>query len=177
MKKIVAGVAMVLVLSGAYGCQQKNEQKQQPMNYTPAVSPALLEIDRLQQATKVTPQSAQAWTRLGDGLMDSQRFSEAIDAYEKSIALEPKNVNVLVDLGTCYRGVGKFDKAIEQYRKALKLDPNFPNAHRNMGVVMAFDLNNRAEGLKAFKKYLEVAPNSPDAPSIRQTIQELSAGK
>ncbi len=177
MKKIVAGVAMVLILLGAYGCQQKKEQKQQPMNYTPAVSPMLLEIDQLQKAANMAPKSVQAWTKLGDSLMDSQRFSEAIDAYDKSLALEPKNVNVLVDQGTCYRGVGKFDKALEQYRKALKVDPNFPNAHLNMGVVLAYDLGNKAEGLKAFKKYIEVAPNAPNAPSIRQTIQELSAGK
>jgi tetratricopeptide (TPR) repeat protein len=106
-----------------------------------------------------------------------QRYGEAIDAYEKSLALEPRNVNILVDQGTCYRGVGKFDKAVEQYRKALKIDPKFPNGHRNLAVVLAFDMHNKAEGIKEFKKYLELAPNAPDAAAIRQTIEELDSRK
>jgi tetratricopeptide (TPR) repeat protein len=109
--------------------------------------------------------------------MDSRRFSEAINAYEKSLALDPKNVNVRVDMGTCYRGVGKFDKAVEEYRKALKINPNFPNGHRNLGVVLAMDLHNKEEGIKEFKKYLELVPDAPDAATIRHTIEELASRK
>jgi tetratricopeptide (TPR) repeat protein len=118
-----------------------------------------------------------AWTRLGDALMDSQRFAEAIDAYEKSLALEPRNVNVLVDQGTCYRGIGKFDRAAEQYRKALKIDPNFPNAHRNLAIVLAYDLGKAKEGIKELETYLALDPNTPDAAELRQMIKELSAKK
>jgi tetratricopeptide (TPR) repeat protein len=82
-----------------------------------------------------------------------------------------------VDQGTCYRGIGKFDKAVEQYRKALKIDPKFPNGHRNLAVVLAYDLHDTKEGIKEFQKYLEIAPNAPDVETIRQTIRELSAKK
>ena len=122
----------------------------------------------------MAPRNAQAWTRLGDALMDSQRFAEAIDAYDKALALDPKNVNVLVDQGTCYRGSGNFDKAVEQYRKAIKIDPGFPNAHRNLGVVLSADLHKNKEGIKEFQRYLEILPNAPDAESIKQSIRELS---
>src|SRR5512135_1877463 len=107
--------------------------------------------------------------------MYAQRFAEAIEAYDKALALDPKNVNVLVDQGTCYRGIGKFDKAVEQYHKAIKIDPKFPTAHRNLGVVLAFDLHNKKEGLQEFQKYLELAPNAPDADKIKETVAQLSA--
>jgi tetratricopeptide (TPR) repeat protein len=176
MNKIVVIVVVSFMTLVTIGCS-KQEEKQTPIVYTPAAPPAQLQIDQMAQAAKMAPKNAQVWINLGNALMDSQRFSEAIDAYEKALVLEPKNVNVLVDQGTCYRCVRQFDKAVEQYRKALKIDPNFPNGHRNLGVVLAFDLNKKPEAVKELKRYLEIAPNAPDAGTIRQTVQELTSGK
>ena len=175
MKKIVSSMIMLLLVV-TLGCKQRQEQKQQ-VTYTPAPAPMMMQIDQLQQAAKMAPKNAQTWIELGNALMDAKRYNEAIDAYDKALALDPKNVPVLVDQGTCYRGIGKFDKAVELYRKALKIDPKFPNGHRNLAVVLAYDLNNTKEGIKEFQQYLEVAPNSPDAETIRQTIRELAARK
>jgi tetratricopeptide (TPR) repeat protein len=177
MKKTVIVVAALFIVTANFACKQRQEQKQQPVTYTPAAPPAQMQIDQLQLAAKQSPRSAAAWTNLGDALMDSQRFAEAIEAYDKTLALEPKNVNVLVDQGTCYRGIGKFDKAVEQYRKAIKIDPGFPNAHRNLGVVLSADLHKNKEGIIEFQRYLEILPNAPDAEAIRQSIRELTSGK
>lgn len=174
MKKIVVAALSFLMLV-TIGCkQQEQEQKQQQLNYSPA---AQLQLDQMEQAAKMAPKNAQAWINLGNALMDAQRFGEAVDAYEKALALEPKNVPVLVDQGTCYRGIGKFDKAVEQFRKALKIDPDFPNGHRNLGVVLGFDLHNKAEGIKEIRRYLELAPSGPDADSARRALQELNSSK
>ena len=176
MKKSLYLLVALFVVLGAFGCQQKKEEKSQVV-YTPPSMPTPMEIERMQQAAKAAPKNAEAWTSLGDMLMDSQRFGEAIDAYEKSLALNPKNVNVLVDQGTCYRGVGKFDKAVEQYRKAIKIDPTFPNAHRNLAVVLANDLHDTKQAIPEFRKYLELVPDAKDSETIKQTIKDLSAGK
>jgi tetratricopeptide (TPR) repeat protein len=177
MKKIV--VSIVLVLIAAAGCtQQKQEQKGQgvvPQGAAPMVSPA--EMKLLEETAKANPKNANAWTALGNALMDSRRFSEAIDAYQKSLDIDPNNVDVRVDMGTCYRNSGKPDRALEEYRRALKINPNHPFAHRNSGVVLAFDLHDKAQAIKEFEKYLELAPNAPDASQIRNTIEQLKAGK
>jgi cytochrome c-type biogenesis protein CcmH/NrfG len=177
MNRIIVLALVSFMTLVIIGCQQKEQKQQQQVTYMPAAPPAQLEISQMEQAAKMEPKNAKVWINLGNALMDSQRFSEAIDAYGKALALEPKNVNVLVDQGTCYRGVRKFDQAVEQYRKALKIDPNFPNGHRNLGVVLAFDLNKKPEAVKEFNRYLEIAPNAPDAGSIRQTVRELTSGK
>ncbi len=177
MKKIVVAALSFLMLV-TIGCkQQEQEQKQQQLNYSPAAAPAQLQLDQMEQAAKMAPKNAQAWINLGNALMDAQRFGEAVDAYEKALALEPKNVPVLVDQGTCYRGIGKFDKAVEQFRKALKIDPDFPNGHRNLGVVLGFDLKKKSEGIKELKRYLELVPSGPEADSARKALQELSSSK
>jgi len=178
MKRTIMVMVVCAFALGTFGCKQ--EQKQPQVSYTgapQAAMPTTMQFDQLQQAAKASPKNAQAWIDLGNAYMDAQRFEEAVDAYGKGLALDPKNVNVLVDQGTCYRGIGKFDKAVEQYRKALKIDPNFPNGHRNLAVVLAYDLHKRDEGLKEFRKYIEVAPNAPDAERVKQAIQELSSGK
>jgi cytochrome c-type biogenesis protein CcmH/NrfG len=175
MKKIIVAALSILMLA-TIGCE-KQEQKQQQLNYSPAAPPAQLQLDQLEQATRLAPKNAQAWINLGDSLMDAQRFGEAVDAYAKALALDPKNVPVLVDQGTCYRGLRKFDKAVEQYRKALKIDPDFPNGHLNLGVVLGFDLNRKAEAIKELNRYIELAPNGPGANTARQAINELSAAK
>ncbi|MCK9419890.1 MAG: tetratricopeptide repeat protein [Nitrospirae bacterium] len=180
MNKIIVVAVVSFIMLVTIGCrqqEQKQKQQQQQVTYTPAAPPVQFQVDRLEQAAKMAPKNAQVWIDLGNALMDAQRFSEAIDAYEKALALEPKNVPVLVDQGTCYRGVRKFDKAVEQYRKALKIEPNFPNGHRNLGVVLAYDLNKKPEAVKEFNRYLELAPNAPDAAEIRQTVRELTSGK
>jgi len=180
MRRIVVGMTIVCAVLGVVGCKQ-GEQKQQPMNYSGApmqpAMPSPMRINELQDAAKMAPNNSQAWVSLGDSLMDSKRFGEAVEAYQKGLAIDPKNVNARVDMGTCYRGVGQFEKAIEEYRKAIKQEPNHPNAHRNLGVVLSFDMKNTKEGLKEFQKYVEIAPNSPEAESVRQTIQELKAAE
>jgi tetratricopeptide (TPR) repeat protein len=173
MKNIASIMTVLVLLFGVLGCQQKKEEKSQ-LSYTPPSGPSPLEINQFEQAAKVSPKSKDAWVNLGNALMDTQRYSEAIEAYQKALALDPKNVSVRVDLGTCYRGVGKFDKAVEEYRKALKNDPNFPNGHRNLAVVLGNDLHQNKEAIKEFQKYLELMPDAPDANDIKKTIQQLS---
>jgi len=175
MRKIGSIIIVLAMTIGAFGCQQRKEE-QTPVTYVPPV-PSQTEISQLEQAAKTSPKNKEGWINLGNMLMDSQRFNEAIDAYQKALALDPKNVPVRVDMGTCYRGIGKFDKAVEEYRKALKIDPNFPNAHRNLAVVLATDLHDNKQAIPEFQKYLDLVPNAPDAVTIRQTIQMLSLEK
>lgn len=173
MKKIV--IVMVLVLLTT-ACQKK----EQPMpQYQPQAGPIRTQSDivRLQEAVKADPKNVRAWTELGNVMMDSSRFAEAIEAYQKALDLDPKDVDVRVDMGTCYRNIGKHDIAAKEYRKALEINPNHLNGHRNLAIVLAFDIKDNKEAAKEFEKYLELAPNAPDAMQVRQEIGRLRASK
>jgi cytochrome c-type biogenesis protein CcmH/NrfG len=155
-------------------CQKKEEPKMR----TP--SPAGAErvqnqILQLQEMLRQNPMNLNAWIHLGDITMDSSRFYEAIDAYQKALALDEKNVNVRVDLGTCYRSVGKPDKAAQEYRKAIAIDPGHINAHRNLGIVLAFDLKDRKGAIRQLEEYLRLAPQAHDAAQISGLIEKLKA--
>jgi tetratricopeptide (TPR) repeat protein len=107
--------------------------------------------------------------------MDTYRFNEAIAAYQNALELDPKNVDVRVDMAICYRNIGNPQKAVEEFRKAITINPNHLNAHRNLGVVLAFDLGDKKQAAKEWEEYLRLAPNAPDANQLRQEIAKLKA--
>jgi len=133
------------------------------------------EIRFLQDAAKHDPKNVAIWINLGNLLYDSTRYSEAIDAYEKALELDPKNVDVRVDMGTCYRRVRRADRAAEEFRKAISINPLHPYAHRNLGVVLAFDLNDKKEAVKEFEEYIKLSPNTPDAQDIQNLVNQLKS--
>lgn len=176
MKKVFV-LIIALTLAAAACNQQRQEQKGQAAYPGGVIMKSPEEIRQIEQIAKQAPKNPEGWIMLGNVLMDSKRFVEAVDAYQKALALDPKNVNVMVDMGTCYRNSGKPRQAFEEYRKALKRDPNHVNANRNTGVVLAYDLNDKTGAVKAFEKYLQLAPFAPDAEQIRQLVQSLKAGQ
>ncbi len=173
MKKII--VMMVVVLMAA-SCQKKEEPKAQYQFPSGSVQ-TQDETKLLEEFAKKEPSNVNAWIKLANSLMDSRRFAEAIDAYQKALAINPKNVDVRVDMGTCYRNIGKPDVAVAEYKKALEIDPRHSYAHRNLGVVLADDIHDNAQAIKEFEKFLELAPNGPDAVQIRQKVQQLQEAK
>jgi Flp pilus assembly protein TadD len=174
MKRIIGVLLVIAAL--VVGCQKKEEPKGQNQP-SGNLMQSMEEIKFLQEAAKKEPGNPEIWTRLGNALMDSSRFNEAVDAYQKALDINPKEVDVRVDLGTCYRNIKEPNKAAEAYRKALEFNPNHFMAHKNLAVVLTYDLKDSAQGIKEFEKALELAPNASDAAQLRQVISELKAGK
>ena len=177
MKKLL--IASILLIFAVAGCQKKEEPKQQ-YDFPSGTGGALQSMEQvklLKEAVAKDPNNVNAWINLGNMMMDTSRFSEAADAYEKALAIDPKNVDVRVDMGTCYRNIGKPDLAVKEYRKALEVNPQHLHALKNMGIVYAYDLRDSKEAVKAFEKALAVAPNDPDAERLKQEIQKLKAAK
>lgn len=174
----LALAALITLTLSACKQQQQTQWSQGQAGQNPVVIPPAMvknqaEIQQLESIAKANPTNANAWTALGNALMDAQRYAEAIIAYQKSLDIDPKNVDVRVDMGTCYRGVGQPERAIEEYKKGIQFNPRHAMAYMNSGVVYAYDLGKKAEAAKAFEKYLELAPNAPNAADIRQEIQKL----
>lgn len=180
MKKFTLFFSALILLAAS--CQPKDEPKGPPQpqqqQYTGQQTPMVnmqmdQEIRILEGAVKSDPKNVGAWIKLGNIFMDSARFNEAVNAYGKALEIDARNVDVRVDLGTCYRNSGRADKAVEEYRKALKINPNHLNGRKNLGVVLAFDLKDKQNAIKEFEKYLQLAPNAPDAAQVKQEIENL----
>ena len=172
MKKI--HIVLILCFTLFANCQKKEEQPVQT-TMPPGSLQLTQEIQILQDAVKYDPKNVVAWIKLGNILMDNTRYPEAINAYGKALELDPKNVDVRVDIGTCYRRIGKSDRAADEFRKAITINPRHPYAHRNLGVVLAFDFKNKKQAIKEFEEYIRLSPNTPDSQQISQLIKEFKS--
>jgi tetratricopeptide (TPR) repeat protein len=167
---------LIMLFLTVFACERKQPEPR-PQTKMPAV-PAIKgenEINLLKSILKEDPDNLQALIKLGNISMDSNRFQQAIDAYSKALEIDPRNVNVRVDMGTCYRRSGRSDKALEEFQKAIEIDPNHKYAHMNLGVVLAYDFDNKEEAIKALEKYIELAPTAPNVPQVREFIERLKA--
>ena len=129
----------------------------------------------LEAAVRKDPSSAASWTELGNLFFDAGRVSEAINAYERSLALAPGNADVLTDLGIMYRESKAPEKAVECFRKAFAADPRHENALFNAGVVLYNDLGRKDEALAAWRKLLALNPaaRAPDGRTVSEMVRRL----
>ena len=172
MKKLVLICLVFFVFLP--NCQKKEEPKVQGTVPSSALA-VQNRIMQLQETVSRDPKNLGAVIELGNMLMDASRCQEAINAYQKALDMDRKNVNVRVDMGTCYRKIRQPDRAAEEYRKAIAIDPDHPNAHRNLAVVLAFDLKNKKGAIKELQEYIRLAPHAPDAERIRDLLAKLKA--
>lgn len=174
MRQILFVLAAVLLIA-VYGCD-KEESK--PITAPAGTGGSTLmekdkEIELLRSMLKEDPDNLGALIRLGNNLMDTEKYKEAVEAYSKALEMDPQNVDVRVDMGICYRRAGMPDRAAEEFRKAIELYPRHSYAHMNLGVVLAYDLGKPKEAIEEFEKFIELDPADRNAPAIKQEIERL----
>lgn len=142
-------------------------------------APGAAEVQRRiaseEQLVAQDPKNAQAWIALGNDYFDSKQRQRAVDAYARALELAPNNPDVLTDQGVMYRELGAFDKAIANFKKASEIDPRHVQSVYNLGVVYAYDLKDRGQALAAWRRVLQIAPQSPQAAQAQQAIADMQA--
>jgi tetratricopeptide (TPR) repeat protein len=133
--------------------------------------PSVAAIEDLKAKTKATPESAAAWTALGNAYFDSDQYAAAIDAYTRSLQIEPGNADVLTDAGTMYRKLGQPQRAVESFDKAIAANPRHENALYNKGVVLMHDLQDTAGARRTWEALQKLHPGFVTATG--QTIEAL----
>jgi cytochrome c-type biogenesis protein CcmH/NrfG len=104
------------------------------------------------------PENEGAWIQLGHVYFETNQYSNAIAAYQKSLTIEPKNANVLTDIGFMYRKNGQPKEAIKSFEEAISVDPKHEWARFYRGVVLMDDLNEKKKALIAWEELLSINP-------------------
>jgi hypothetical protein len=65
-----------------------------------------------------------------------------------------------------------YKRAVNEFEQAAKLAPNWPDVYFNLGSIQA-KAGNYGEAMRHYKRYLELAPNAPDAAKVREEIYKL----
>ncbi len=134
---------------------------------------ALQRIEMDRRTTMDDPKNRRAWVQLGNDYFDSHQPQKAIEAYGRALELDPKDPDVLTDQGVMYRDAGAIDKAITNFEKASRIDPHHAQSLFNLGVVYAHDKQDVEKAVAAWRKVVEVAPQSPQAAQARQALETM----
>jgi len=132
-------------------------------------------LAKLEGEAAANPTNADAWIKLGNFCFDHDLPGKAITAYERALELSPMDIGVWSDLGVMYRRTKQFEKAIDAFGHAAKLDTTHVTARFNMGIVYLYDLNNKAEAIRAWKQVLAIDPNAvtPSGQKVSKLVEDL----
>jgi tetratricopeptide (TPR) repeat protein len=152
------------------------------------------QIAKYQAAVKTDPQDATAWNNLGQQLEyranQEQQGSAAQQAYwvraaeaytqadkilaeQKGKAAKATRLEVLSRLVDIQLFLQDYQAATGVYGKITGLKPKDAQAFFDMATV-AINAGDTNTALLAFTKYLELDPQSPDAPQVKAWIEQNS---
>jgi tetratricopeptide (TPR) repeat protein len=177
----VAGMCFGVILGWVIGTQQAGSRA--PVAPAPATQPQAqqaptLDEGRVQALRTIIdsdPKNASAHTQLANVYFDAERWDDAIEWYEKSLALNPNDPDVSTDLGVSYYYTNRPDQALQQFDRSLKLDPKHTKTMLNKGIVLAFGKQDLAAAAEEWKKVVELAPDSPEGQAARRALEGVAS--
>jgi len=108
---------------------------------------------------------------MGNINMDQGRYQVAVACYRRALEIDSSSADVHTDLGACLHAVGNWREALQVLKAAIALDPNHTIAHFNLGVVYS-SLNDFENTRTHWNKYIELAPESPIADTLRAYMEQ-----
>jgi tetratricopeptide (TPR) repeat protein len=136
------------------------------------------------KAIAIKPTQGAYYNNLGDALAKSGDTQGAIDAYTQAAQNDPPNAAMYYfNLGAVLTNSGKPDEANAAFDKAIAADPNKADAYYQKGVNLLAKAKVGSDGkmeapdgtAEAFNKYLELAPNGPNAQSAKDLLASIGA--
>lgn len=124
------------------------------------------------------------YNNLADAYAKDRKIDEAVKTYELAATADPSSAaGAYFNIGAVYTNAGRADEANAAFDKCLAADPTRAEAYYQKGVNLlgkaTLNKDNKtvpAPGtVEALQKYLELAPNGPNAQSAKDLITSLGA--
>jgi predicted Zn-dependent protease len=104
-----------------------------------------------------------------------KEYAQAARALQAAVERNPQDAVSQYNLGRVLWAQGGMQNAqqvLDHFAAAVQADPKMAGPWRDIGVVFYEARDMKRAGL-AFEKYLELAPDSPEAPKIRAFLEVL----
>lgn len=115
---------------------------------------------------------AQAMASIGEIYLKKDDMANAQSYFMKSIDLNPKDEILAYNVAEIFFGNGKNEEAIKYYEIASKAKPKWGAPYSKLGYVY-LNLGDMKKAIEAFSKFVEVDPDNPEVPSIKEVIKGL----
>jgi Tfp pilus assembly protein PilF len=122
---------------------------------------------------QMNERDAESWYVLGRIRFTTQRFQQAAECFERSLALFPRSVKAENNLGLSYEGLNRMGDAQAAYRQAIAWQQadSHPSEQPllNLGIVLLHE-EKLGEAKDLLTKAVAIAPNDP---RIREQLGHL----
>lgn len=128
--------------------------------------------------TKADPDNSDGWLSLGDLYAGAGELAKSEQAYQRVVELEPADAHqIFFNIGALTinkpnRSEAETRKAISAFRKAIELKPDYLQAHKQLAFAL-LGIGDRAGARQSLERYVELAPDAPDAQQMRSMIATL----
>lgn len=103
-------------------------------------------------------------------LIGKGKYDEAEALLEKALSIEPGNARALLAVAKAAYQQNQTERALDYAKKALARSDSLAEAWLIKGAIL-LERGNRAEGVPAIQRFLELDPNHKDAAAFRAMIQ------
>ena len=124
------------------------------------------------RANKVKGKNVKVLVNLGVALDNLSRPEEAQAYYREAIAIAPMDSLASCRLATSLYAQGKYADSMNLLRELVQKQPRSHCAYFTMGVAFA-DAGLYRDAIRMWKKVVDLAPNSPEAQSAKESIDVL----
>jgi tetratricopeptide (TPR) repeat protein len=138
-------------------------------------------IEAYRKAIDLNPSDAATHNNFALALAKAKKFDETQKELQKAAELDPpKAGQYYYNLGALLTNSGQSEAAIDAFKKAIAADPNHAESYYQLGISMMSKVtmvDNKpvaAPGtVEAFQKYLQLAPNGPNAPTAQEMLKSF----
>lgn len=126
----------------------------------------------LTKATKLRPKSSAALVNLGAAHDAKGQATQAQGYYRQALDISPGDSLAMCRLASSLYAQSKYQEAIDLLRQAIQEKPGSFCAYFYLGVAFA-DAGIYRDAIRMWKKVVDLAPNSSEAMSAKESIDVL----
>ncbi|MBW4039138.1 MAG: hypothetical protein HIU91_09730 [Acidobacteria bacterium] len=124
------------------------------------------------------------YNQLGNALTQLGKTDDATAAFDKAAATDPSKAGMYYkNAAAVLYNAGQMDGALDAANKAIAADPNAADAYFIKGQALVTKTAPDASGklvapagcVEAYQKFLELAPNDPKVPQVKEVLSSLGA--
>jgi tetratricopeptide (TPR) repeat protein len=123
------------------------------------------------------------YNNYAEALGHSGKSEDAAAAYAKAAEIDPPNAAMYYrNEGITYENAGKIDDAVAAYDKSIAADPTAADSYFRKGISLLGKATTKGDKMdappgtaEAFNKYLELAPDGPNAETAKQMLAAIGA--
>jgi len=93
---------------------------------------------------------------IGYRFMDSGRYQDALNAFDKAIEIDPNNANAWSGKGFALKNLERFQEALDAFDKATELDPDLLNAWLHKGYTLD-GLGKQQDAIVVFQRIINIS--------------------